>query len=349
MSNIEAFVVKIEQDESQYWHSDFGKLIALYILDANENVIGTLSLGEMTAAEATSFFKLGSLAFLKGYLEQGVHVNPSSESLVYYPSDEFSPIVLADGSKTNTTWIYEYNGRNATLPFLLDSSKILSLNQASKIGLLLVDFRPIKKVSVWLGFDDNSRSAVLAEKVYTPAPAYDSAGPQLIVFDVAFDITPPAPPGPKLLWGLNQSEVNSRRLLFAQALPAALEGEFTRRVLVGETENASAEVDEILLERMHIPFPRGDVMDWESVKQISYVAPKCRKAGPDFYIDLWLGTQEDVDSPIRWHGPKRWKAGKKGVFFDKSGRFISLRARIPADMEFRLTGYDIEYKLVSKR
>ena len=105
----------------------------------------------------------------------------------------------------------------------------------------------------------------------------------------------------------------------------------------------------MLLERLHIPFPRGDVMDWESRKQISYVAPKCRKASRDFYIDIWLGLQEDLDSPIKWIGPKRWRMGKKGVFFDKSARFVSLRARLPTNEEFRLTGYDVEYKLVSKR
>jgi len=151
----------------------------------------------------------------------------------------------------------------------------------------------------------------------------------------------------EFFWGLDNEEANQRRLFFAQALPIN-EDDWTRQIRVG-TKEGVAEVDEVLLERMHIPFPRGDVMDWESRKQISYIAPKCRKASRDFYIDIWLGLQEDLDSPIKWVGPKRWRMGKKGVFFDKSARFVSIRARLPADEEFRLTGYDVEYKLVSKR
>lgn len=151
-----------------------------------------------------------------------------------------------------------------------------------------------------------------------------------------------------LVWGLDRAALQKRRLLFSQA-KQGISGTYTQTILLGDPTTPQAEVDELYLERMHIPFPNGDRMDWESVKQVSYVAPKCRRANPEFYIDLWLGTQDDLDSPIRWHGPKRWKPGKKGVFFDKSGRFISLRARVPSDIDFRLTGYDIEYKLTSKR
>jgi hypothetical protein len=151
-----------------------------------------------------------------------------------------------------------------------------------------------------------------------------------------------------LVWGLDRATLQKRRLLFSQATQG-VSGSYTQTILLGDPATPQAEVDELYLERMHIPFPNGDRMDWESVKQVSYVAPKCRRANPEFYIDLWLGTQDDLDSPIRWHGPKRWRPGKKGVFFDKSGRFISLRARVPSDIDFRLTGYDIEYKLVSKR
>ena len=149
------------------------------------------------------------------------------------------------------------------------------------------------------------------------------------------------------LWGLDRTELDKRRLIFSQFI--ALEDSEVRNILIGQPLEPVSEVDELYIERMHIPFPRGDVMDWESIKQISYIAPKCRKAGVNFYMDIWLGTQEDIDSHIKWHGPKRWRPGKKGVFFDKSGRFVSIKARMPSDVNFRLTGYDIEYKLVSKR
>lgn len=150
------------------------------------------------------------------------------------------------------------------------------------------------------------------------------------------------------LWGLPEEILRQNRLVFVQA-KEILEDNYTRRVLIGGGSNPVPEVDEIYLERMHIPFPRGERMDWESIKQISYIAPKCRKESPNFYIDIWLGVQDDIDSPIRWYGPKRWRPGRKNVFFDRSGRFISIRARLPADKDFRLTGYDIEYKLVSRR
>lgn len=151
-----------------------------------------------------------------------------------------------------------------------------------------------------------------------------------------------------MVWGIDRAALQKKRLLFSQAIEVLPET-YSQTILLGDPATPVPEVDELYLERMHIPFPRGDVMDWESIKQISYVAPKCRKINPEFYMDIWLGTQEDIDSPIKWHGPKRWSPGKKGVFFDKSGRFISLRARIPSNLDFRLTGYDVEYKLVSKR
>jgi len=149
-------------------------------------------------------------------------------------------------------------------------------------------------------------------------------------------------------WGLPRDILLQRRLIFVKAIPG-LTTDYTRQVLIGGGLVPVPEVDEVYLERLHIPFPRGEVMDWESIKQVSHITPKIRRETPNFYIDIWLGTQADIDSPVRWYGPKRWTPGKKKVSFDKSGRFISLKARMPAGEDFRLTGYDIEYKLTSRR
>ncbi|WP_417436426.1 hypothetical protein [Idiomarina abyssalis] len=147
------------------------------------------------------------------------------------------------------------------------------------------------------------------------------------------------------VWGLASAEINQKRLLLTQGQNAGQ----TRRVLVSGGEGREVDEPEAYLERMHIPFPRGEIMDWESRKQIASVTPKFSLVDPSFYMDIWLGTQDESGLPIKWHGPKRWVPGKKGVFFDKSGRFISLYARVSSGQKFRLTGYDIEYKLTSKR
>lgn len=151
------------------------------------------------------------------------------------------------------------------------------------------------------------------------------------------------------LWGVDPATFQ-RRLFFVHfESEGELSSNFIRRVLAGRGLGSFMEFNEATVERMHVPLPRGDVVDWDSWKQVSFITPKVQASDEDFYLDIEFGVQDTLDDPIRWYGPKRWRYGKKKIAFDRSGRFVSLRFRMPTEAAFRLTGYDIEYKLVSRR
>lgn len=305
----------------------------------------SLDLSGLTEAAANSLLYEADGITPRPYVRPGTPNTGQSEPLVRWASDGTGP-----------HWKLDDKGQGGTVAFPITDTiwnaiwaEFLSGNP---VNLRLIGSAPAQysKFEFALGTDLDQRTNNIFE--------LNSANPSLFPLEINGDFyigTPaliepvlPGLPPTDLVWGLDRAALQKRRLLFSQATQG-VSGSYTQTVLLGDPTTPQAEVDELYLERMHIPFPNGDRMDWESVKQVSYVAPKCRRANPEFYIDLWLGTQDDLDSPIRWHGPKRWRPGKKGVFFDKSGRFISLRARVPSDIDFRLTGYDIEYKLVSKR
>jgi len=110
-----------------------------------------------------------------------------------------------------------------------------------------------------------------------------------------------------------------------------------------------------ILERRWIPFPRGDVLDWDTVKFVTEVWPKFSVEGawPTFSqgIKIWLAGQMSQDDPLEWKFIGEYFPGsfKKKLGARVSGRFISIRFEIPALTPWTLTGYDIEYKLQSRR
>lgn len=103
-------------------------------------------------------------------------------------------------------------------------------------------------------------------------------------------------------------------------------------------------------ERLSIPLPRGDKVDWASMKQVQYIVPKLESVEEEenFSMRVYMGFQWDQADTIRWVGPKIWKPGKKRMFFDEAGRFVSLRFEVDPGVPFELSGFNLEYKLVSR-
>lgn len=103
-------------------------------------------------------------------------------------------------------------------------------------------------------------------------------------------------------------------------------------------------------ERLSVPLPRGDKVDWASQKQVQYVEPKLEmmELADDFRMRVWVGFQWGQNDSIRWVGPKEWTPGRKRLFFHGAGRFISVRFEVDPGQRFEMSGYDIEYKLVSR-
>lgn len=108
-----------------------------------------------------------------------------------------------------------------------------------------------------------------------------------------------------------------------------------------------------VLERKWIPFPRGDILDWDSVKYITEIIPKFRTGQVEWEkgVKIYIGSQMYQDDPIQWKlvgtffpNTRRKKLGTR-----VSGRFISIRFEVPPEHQWQLTGYDIEYKLPSRR
>lgn len=103
-------------------------------------------------------------------------------------------------------------------------------------------------------------------------------------------------------------------------------------------------------ERLSIPLPRGDKVDWASQKQVQYLIPKLEdlEIGEDFEMRCWMGFQREQNQEIKWKGPKVWRPGTERIFFHGSGRFISVKFEVDPGHAFQMSGYDLEYKLVSK-
>lgn len=113
-----------------------------------------------------------------------------------------------------------------------------------------------------------------------------------------------------------------------------------------------------ILERVHIPFPQGEVMDWDTVKFVTSVWPKFSLDTGDYSawsedkpVRVWLAGQMEQDEPLEWKELRPWVPGsrKKKIGCRVSGRFISIKFEIPPEAPWKLTGYDLEFTLQSRR
>ena len=106
------------------------------------------------------------------------------------------------------------------------------------------------------------------------------------------------------------------------------------------------------LERKWIPFPRGDVLDWDTVKYVTEVWLKFRTTGEWAQgVEVWLAGQMYQDDPLVWKKVGEFfpNTSRKKVGSRVSGRFISIKLVIPPESAWQLSGYDVEYKLISRR
>lgn len=114
--------------------------------------------------------------------------------------------------------------------------------------------------------------------------------------------------------------------------------------------DGSADLFDFVAERISVPIPRGDKVDWASIKQVTWIVPKLEEfqGGDEFILEVQVGFQWEQNEPIRWAPAKAWTPGTPRLFFHGAGRFISVRFQTPHNTKFLMSGYDLVYELVSR-